>query len=106
MNYNSTDVGVPYVRADKITILWPDNGGSPSAEVEQSLAVKLADGSIRGLEPVQTLSVVFDFAAHGGDAIPLVDPTSGAALGQNTSLNMVMLQILAAVRQQQVLHNV
>jgi hypothetical protein len=105
INYDSTHVGVPYIRADKITILWPANGGTPAATVEQSLAVKMADGSVRTLEPAQTLSVNLDFMAHGTEAIPLVDPTSGAALGQNTNLNMVMLQILAAIRIQQLALN-
>lgn len=98
MNYDSSQIGVPYVRADKITINWPDHSGTPSATVEQSEAVKLADGSVRNLGVIQSLVVTLDFAAHGSDAIALVNPTTGAPLGQNTNLNMVMLQILAAIR--------
>lgn len=100
-NYNASQVGVPYVRAHRITINYPDNGLPPSANIEQSLAVKLADGTIRKLEDLPTLSRSFDMLNDGNTPIPLVDPSTAAPLGANTTLNNVMLQILAVVRREQ-----
>lgn len=105
MNYNASQVGVPYVRASKITISWPDNGGTPSAIVDQTLAVKLADNSVRELEAIKTLTIELDFVNHGADSIPLVDPNTGNPLGANTDLNHVMLHVLAAIRAQQIVMN-
>ena len=101
INYDSTIVGVPYVRAQRIIINYPDAGKSPSATIEQSLAVKLLDGTVRQLENLPVLDVVFDFAADGSAAIPLVHPDSGSPIGANTTLNNTMLAILAVVRHEQ-----
>jgi hypothetical protein len=101
INYDSTAVGVPYVRANKITVIWPTTGGIPSAVIEQALAVKLADGSVRELQQMETLTANLDLAAVGESAIPLVHPTTGQTIG-STKLNTVMLQVLAAIRSIQV----
>ncbi len=101
MNYNSTDVGVPYVRAHKIEIFYPVTNRHPQAIIGQQLAVKLADGTVRPLEELTPLTVTFDMVADTA-AIPLVDPTSGAPLGPTTTLQQVMLGILAVVRREQV----
>lgn len=100
-NYDSTDVGVPYVRAHKVTLHWPDNGLLPSYVLEQSLGVKLKDGTVRTIETLPTISRSLDFVNDGDLPIPLVDPTSGANLGIDTTLNKTMLSILAVVRQEQ-----
>jgi hypothetical protein len=100
-NYDSSQVGVPYVRANKITILYPDNGAVPSAQIEQALAVKLLDGTTREIEKLQVLNIEINLDAHGTEAIPLVNPTTGGPLGINTNLNTVMVQILAVVRKHQ-----
>lgn len=102
-NYDSSQVGVPYVRVHRITINYPESGLGllPSASLEQSLAVKLADGTSRKLADLPTISRSFDLTNDGNDAIPLVDPTTGVPLGANTSLNQVMLVLLAVVRNEQ-----
>lgn len=100
-NYDSTEVGVPYVRSHEIRIFYPENNLAPSVVIGQKMAVKLADGSIRSLEELTPINVTFDMAADGTTPIPLVDPTSGAPLGANTTLQQVMLGILAVVRREQ-----
>ena len=101
MNYDASQVGVPYVRAHEIEIFYPDNAQMPHAVIHQSLAVKLADGTIRTLEKLPAITASFDLANNGTAPIPLVSPDTGAALGPSTSLQGVMLGILAVVRQQQ-----
>ena len=101
-NYDASQVGVPYTRVHRIEIQYPDNGQMPSATLHQSLAVKMADGKIRRLEDLSPIGVQFDFSANGSTPIPLVSPDTGAALGPTTTLNMVMLSILAVVRQAQI----
>lgn len=101
MNYNASQIGVPYARAYRIVINYPDNGASPSVNVEQGLAVKLADSVVRKLESLPTLSFTLDMALDGNTAIPLVNPNDATLLGANTTLNNTMLAILAVVRSKQ-----
>jgi hypothetical protein len=101
-NYDASVVGVPYVRGTQVVINWPDQGGMPVGQVTQCIAVKLADGTVRNLETIAPLVIPLDLANHGSDAIPLVNPANGAALGANTSLNSVMLGVLAVIRQAQI----
>lgn len=100
-NYDSSQVGVPYVRAQRVEIFWPDAGRMPHAVINQSLAVKLADGTVRQLENMPELKVELDFA-HASDPIPLINPETGAPIGSNTTLQMAMLNVLAVVRQKQI----
>ena len=114
MNYDSTQVGVPYVRAPQINIQYPPPGAgaAPYATIAQAEAVKLADGTLRSLGTLPTIEATFDLADQG--AIALVNPDSGApldpatcaALGQlvasgNINLPLVMLCLLAVVRREQ-----
>jgi hypothetical protein len=101
MKYDASVVGVPYVRAQRIIINYPDAGKSPSATIEQSLAVKLLDGTTRQLETIASINVDFDFVANGNAPIPLVFPDTGLPIGPNTTLNNTMLAILAVVRSEQ-----
>lgn len=101
MNYNASQVGVPYVRAYNIRIAYPDNGALPSVVIEQGLAVKLADGTVRKLDDLSPINVSIDLANDGNDPIPLVSPEDGSALGADTSLNQTFLAILAVVRAKQ-----
>ena len=101
MNYDASQVGVPYVRAHRIVINYPDNGQMPSVAIEQSLACKMLDGSIRKLEDLEPIFTSIDMQNDGADPIPLISPNDASALGQDTSLNMVMLGILAVVRAKQ-----
>jgi hypothetical protein len=106
MNYVASEVGSPYVRAQRIDIYYPDNGQLPHAIIHQSLAVKLTDGTIRTLEELDPIKATFDLANDGTTPIPLVDPGSALPLGPNTTLQGVMLGILAVVRQRQLAANV
>lgn len=99
-NYNSTEVGVPYVRVRQLTVDYTNNA-FPKATIEQSLAVKLKDGTIHEMSRIPELIVTFDMVADGTNPIPLVDPTTGAPLGPSVTLQQVMLSILAVVRQEQ-----
>jgi hypothetical protein len=101
MNYNSSTVGVPFVRVSQIVINYPQGGTLPSATINQELDVLLADGTTRTLQPMGSLNASFDMVAHGADPIPLVDLTTGAPTGGTTTLMAVLLGILAVVRQQQ-----
>ena len=100
MNFDASQVGVPYVRAHRLIIEYPDSSSTPTAYVEQSLAVKLADGSVRTLENLQPLAVPLDFS-KGNDPIPLVSPENAKPLGQDTTLNQAFLAVLAVVRDAQ-----
>ena len=101
-NYDASQVGVPYVRSHKIVIDYPDSGQKPTAVIEQSLAVKLADGTVRKLNDLTPLTITIDFAANGVDPIPLVSPEDASPLGADTTLQMAFLNILAVVRQAQI----
>ncbi len=103
-NYNSSEVGVPYIRANNIAIQYPPNG-VPTVFVSQALAVKLADGSVAELGSTTSFSFTPDMVGNSTTPIPLVDPTTGAELGANTNLQSIMLGILAVIRQHQVVEN-
>ncbi len=105
-NFNASVVGDPYVRAHRISINYPDNDSPPSALIEHSLAVKLVSGIPRKLEDLPSISVSFDFANNGNTPIPLVSPEDRSPILVNgqpvyTTLNQVMLSLLAVVHQQQ-----
>lgn len=103
-NYNpSSGVGIPYKRAHRITIDWPDRGLVPHARIEQSLAVVLADGSIRQIEVIPPIHAALDLANEGDNQIQIVHPDTGEAIpGMTTTLNQAFLAVLAVVRKAQV----
>ena len=100
-NYDSTQVGVPYVRAHHIEIFYPEDSRRPQVIIRQKLAVKLADGTVRSLEGLPEITKTFDMATEGTVPVPMVDPTSGAPLGADTTLQQTMLANLAIVRKLQ-----
>ena len=102
MNYDGSQVGVPYVRAHRVTIEWPDATGVPGAVIEQSLGVRLADGSVRKIEDLPKIEFNLDFS-RATDPVPMVSPEDGSLLGQNTNLQTAMLNVLAVIRKQQLL---
>lgn len=104
-NYDGSQVGVPYVRVHRVTIRWPDSEATPSAFIEQSEGVKLADGTIRTLGPLPNIDVHLDFAGNGDTPIPLVNPEDGTPLGIDTTLNQAFLAVLAVVRAEQIKAN-
>lgn len=109
-NYNSSVTGTPYVRVCNVQIQYPDNG-VPTVTLTQELAVKLIDGSIAQLSTFPSIVFNPDMANNATTPINLVDPTTGANLTDGngnpvtTTLQQVMLCILAAIRQQQLLSN-
>lgn len=102
MNYDPSQVGVPYVRAHRIVINYPDNGVVPSVNIEQSMAVLLADGTIRTIDQLPTISTPLDLAQDGAVPIPMINPNNGQPLGVDTDLNTAMLNVLAVLRSKQV----
>jgi hypothetical protein len=96
-NYDASMVGVPYVRAPRLIISYPDNNKMPTVHIEQAESVTLADGTPRQLGPLPSFDVTLDMT-KGDEPIPLLDPNTGAELGINTSLNQVMLSMIAVVR--------
>jgi hypothetical protein len=104
MNYNSSQVGVPYVRVARLTVSYPTPGFA-QAEIVQDSAVLLADGSVARIESLPTLTANFDLTNHGDDVIPIVSPDTGMDIGASTTLNTIFLSILAAIRQVQVASN-
>jgi hypothetical protein len=103
-NYNSSAAGTPYVRANQILIEYPENG-VPVVSITQELAVVLANGTVASLGPFQSIVFTPDMVNNLTTAIPVVDPTTGAATGATTNYQTIMLGILAAIRQQQLISN-
>lgn len=96
-NYDASQVGVPYARVNNISITYPTNG-KPVVGLNQTLAIKGADGTIYEVGQLATLRAEIDLAADGTTPIPLVSPEDGAPLGADTTLQQVFLAILAVVR--------
>jgi hypothetical protein len=99
-NYDASQIGVPYTRVHRIEILYPDAGLQSTAVLDQSEAVKMADGTVRKLRELPSLYVTFDFKNDGSTSIPLINPNDGSTIG-STTLNTAMLNILAVVRYEQ-----
>ena len=104
VNYNPSQVGVPYVRVQRLSIDYPDGGKTPTAYIEQALAVKLADGSVRVIENLGGFGVTLDFT-QGDAPIPMIDPDTAQPLGQDTTLHQAFLHVLAVVRSEQLKHD-
>lgn len=102
-NYDSSAIGVPYIRANNINVQYPTTG-VPYVTVAQEHAVKLADGKVVSLGDAGTICFTINLADQ--TAIPLVDPTTGASLGPTVVPVQIMLSVLAAIRVQQLLQNV
>lgn len=99
-NYDSSQVGVPYVRVPTIQISYPQplHGSIKFQEVE---AVILADGTPRQLNELGERSFTVT-PAQMSDVIQLVDPTTGNDIpGQTTTVLQLMLGILAMIRREQ-----
>lgn len=100
-NYNSSAVGVPYIRVPTIQISYPQplQGNIRFQEVE---AVILADGSTRQLNELGEKSFSIT-PAQMQETIQLIDPTTGADIpGQTMTVMQLMLGILAVIRREQV----
>jgi hypothetical protein len=101
-NYNSSEVGVPYIRVPELGIKHPEPG-TAQVRFAEDLAVKMADGSIASIAAAGEVA----FQVSPADMlteVPLVDPTTGQPLPGNPRVTYqhVMLCILAVVRARQV----
>lgn len=99
-NYDSSQVGVPYIRVPSIQIEYPQplHASVKLSEVE---AVMLADGSIRQLNELGEISFMVTPAGMA-DVLRLVDPTTGDDIpGATMTVQQLMLGILAMVRREQ-----
>lgn len=101
-NYDGSKVGVPYVRTRQLIIDWPDNNAMPRATILHGTAVKLADGTVRALDPLPQVDCVLDFEKDGDAEVPLISPADASPLGINTTLNKAFLAVLAIVHDRQV----
>lgn len=98
-NYDSSKVGVPFVRVNDLRITYPSPSTAHVACHEEE-AVTLADGSVRHLADLGWFE--FDIAPQDmDDPTPMVHPSTGAPLGADIAPQQVMLGILAVVRQRQ-----
>jgi len=100
-NYDSSQVGVPYIRVPAIQINYPQplHAAIRFQEVE---AVILADGSPRQLNELGERSFTVS-PSQMSDVIQLVDPTTGVDLpGQTMTVMQLMLGMLAVIRREQV----
>jgi len=109
-NYNSSVVGTPYVRVSNIQIQYPENG-LPTVTCTQELAIVDVSSVVRPLGTFQSLQWNPDMINNATTPINLVDPTTGANMLDGsgnpitTNLQEIMLGILAAIRQQQLISN-
>jgi len=100
-NYDSTEIGTPFVRVRDLRITYPAANTATIVCTEEE-AVRLAGGAIRSLGDIGLFS--FDVMPQDMQMmVPLVDPATGQALPGNPSMSylQIMLGILAAVRAQQ-----
>lgn len=114
-NYDTTQVGVPYIRVPRIEIGYPPPGSDSSADVtlRQTWAVKLKDGTILEAPSVALDHPVINTPVDPTDAtpVPLVDPDTGGELDAGlraqiagaisagvVTLPIAMLVILAVAR--------
>lgn len=99
-NYDSSQVGVPYIRVPLLQIEYPQPLHA-SVRISEVEAVQLADGSIRHLNELGEIS--FTVLPSGmADVLQLVDPTTGADIpGATMTVQSLMLGILAMVRREQ-----
>lgn len=98
-NYDSSEVGVAYVRVDRVEITYP---APLTAEVtfHQSLATKMKDGSIKKLEPLETLRFTLT-AADMMTPYPIPHPDTGQPTGQTGTPMQCYLLMLGMIRKKQ-----
>lgn len=100
MNYNSTDIGDPYVRVPLVEIKYPAPGVA-NIRIIEDLAIKAKDGSIKHLETLGQLEWSIT-PSDMGKSLQLVHPDTGDAIpGATMTYQQLMLGLLAAIRYQQ-----
>ena len=105
-NYDATVIGSLRCRVPRITVEFPANG-LPELSISQSTAVTLLGGETQEIITMPTLSSTIDLINNANTPIPLVDYDTGKPLldangvQETTTLNAVMIQMLAIIRQVQ-----
>jgi hypothetical protein len=97
--FDTTQVGVPYIRINNINIEYPAPNTANVTFSEQQF-VPLADGSHVALGGDNSRT----FRVNPSDmatSIPLVSPETGEPLGAEMTYGQIMLGILAALRANQ-----
>lgn len=104
-HYDSTQVGVPFVRVRDLRITYPA-ANTASIVCTEEEAVRLTGDAIRSFGDIGSLTFNV-LPQHMQMLVPLVDPATGQALPGNPSMSylQIMLGILAAVRAQQLLRD-
>jgi hypothetical protein len=106
VSYDSTLVGVPYVRCSNVAIRYKASA-LPLVLVEQEWAVKLLDGSIAILStPISSFSFELDLINEAVLDIPMINPDSGEFLGANTNLQDTLIDMASIIRVKQLTFNV
>jgi hypothetical protein len=106
--YDATVIGGMRVDVSRVLIDYAQSG-IPTVNVIQTGAVTMADGSVQWIplppNVSSTLTFQLDLVNNAATPIPEVDFTTGATLSTNTSLEQVLLGVLAIIRQQQNISN-
>ena len=99
MNFDSTVVGQPYSKVNRIGITYTAPN-TAHVEVVNQHYVLLTDASRVSIGAEETLQ--FDVSPSDmATEIPLVSPDNGDLLGANITYGQVLLGILAAIRAHQ-----
>lgn len=97
-NYDTT-AGLPWPRISGITMEIDEAGNGTAVYVER-MAVTV-DGTVRYLADPETCHRIDVAASQMLAPVPLVDPATGADLGQDTSAHALYMAALALIRADQ-----
>jgi hypothetical protein len=97
-NYDTTN-GRPFPRVVEIKIEF-DEHGNGLAEYVQRMAV-IADGELHILNKTPTYHGIKVAAEDMLQAVPMVDPVTGADIGQTTNGQQLYLVLMAFIRADQ-----
>lgn len=103
--YDATVVGGLRCQITDINISYPPSG-TPGICISQQYAVTMNDGTTQLLTPMNQVTMTLNPAVDGNTPVQMVDFNTGVALtGQFTTLNEVMLKVLAIARMYQAQEN-
>ncbi len=97
-NYDTTN-GRPFPRVVEIKIVFDENGNG-LAEYVQRMAV-IVDGELHILNKAPTYHGIEVAAEDMLQAVPMVDPVTGADIGQTTNGQQLYLVLMAFIRADQ-----
>lgn len=97
-NYDTTS-GLPWPRISRVTMEL-DEAGNGTAEYVERMAVTV-DGQVRYLAEPETYHRIAVPAGEMLDPVPLINPVTGDALGQDTNARALYMAALALIRAHQ-----